>query len=71
MYLQLNMTEQMMYEIIKNKFKSMLEDVPVQTTKAYEGNTVTDTFILNVEVSGRHLKPRLLYPNTKSSIPIE
>jgi hypothetical protein len=60
-----------MYEIFKNMFKSMLENVPVQTMKAYEGSRVIDTIILNVEASGRHLKPRLLYPKTTSTIPIE
>jgi hypothetical protein len=60
-----------LYEIIKNMFKSMLEDDPVQTMRAYEGTRVIDQLVLNVEVSGRHLKLRLLYPKTKSSIPIE
>jgi hypothetical protein len=35
-------------------FKSMPENVPVQTVKAYERSGVLDPLILNVEVSGRH-----------------
>ena len=38
-------------KFIKNMFKSMLQYVPVQTMKAYEGSRDIDPLILNVEMS--------------------